>query len=285
MTDQVETLQYGDMATPVTIISLNMKFIQPQNSRYPKMVEYLKNMIHKYQPDAICMQEIGSRATSKLSTDIGYPYWRWTPYGYMGISTISRHPLTTITDVRLENRNRIIPRSAQVICVHKTVTAPSKNPEQHEQSDQDSKPIIIANMHLCHQKESNRMYQLSRLHQQLQSLPDEHLPDFLIGDCNAIQPSDYTDEELMAIQSSRQKYSLEPAKGDVIRYIKEDMKFVIPPYKGPTCPYNTRVDYICPSQRIVSDQSCNLGYIVDREPLEKNYTDHCASIVRVSMLL
>lgn len=269
MADSTTTTQLP--TKKATIISLNMKNIKIRNRRYPGLVAYLRQLIQRYQPDAICMQEIGKLATTTLGSDLGMPYSQWTPYGYMGVGTLSMHPITNLTSVRLEDRIGIIPRSAHVISIDRSASS--------------QPPITLANLHLCHQKEANRVYQLSRLYTTLQTVaakqnPPQY-PDFLIGDFNAIQPSDYTDEELTAIQESREAFALEPAKGTVTHFMTHNMGYVIPEYKGPTCPYKTRVDYICPSQQVMDTPCQQLEYVVDREAMDAKHTDHCASIVRL----
>ena len=267
----------------ISIISLNVNYVQPGNKRYPKLVSYLSTLITKWDPDVICFQEIGKTALQSLSTDLQLPYYKWTPYGYMGVGTISKYPLITIADVRLENRPRIIPRSAQILQINREDTTHLPN-------------VIICNMHLCHQKESNRIYQLATLKDFIKStiLPrnPEFNVDFMIGDFNAVQLSDYTAEELEKIQESRQAFALEPAKGDLTSQIV-DMGYHIPQYVGATCPYNTRVDYICTSQSIYNtinnddnmdnDNGYKLEYIVDRESLDKKHTDHCTNILRITI--
>lgn len=254
------------MSATTVIISINMKNIQARNKRYRGMIQYLQTLISTHNPDVICMQEITRPAISALSADLQLPHIQWSPYGYLGVGMISKHPMSLLTSVKLENRRGIIPRTAQIVKIYRQYSV-----ETHEDM---LTPITICNLHLCHQSEDNRLYQLSRL---ANVLKDDYSVDFLVGDFNAVHFNDYSDIQLTQIQQSRHNYALEPARNDAMQYVLQQLQYYIPPYQKPTCPYNTRVDYICPS----ISHNYSYEYIVDDTSMTQKYTDHCTSILKL----
>lgn len=159
-----------------------------------------------------CFQEIQEDSLKELAEILGY---EWYYYGGNGV--ISCENLEVEKIALPYNRHAMVFR----YMYHKIVCT-----------------------HLDHKYEKRRMEQLRCL--------DAHMDaDIFVGDLNSLQTSDYSKEQLKKITDERRKDNWELPLNDVTDYLKSK-EFVIDDYRGGTCRFGTRIDYIMYKMEIES---------------------------------
>ena len=107
----------------------------------------------------------------------------------------------------------------------------------------DGTPLSVCVTHLDHHQEHSRLLQLYKLHKALAADP----PLLLLGDFNSLLRSDYSPQELEEVKRVRRENRIEAPQFAVMDKLKADY-IVCPEQFKPTCPYNTRVDYVLVSR-------------------------------------
>lgn len=198
------------------IASFNVKWVTPAEDRYSKII----HIFNQHQFDIICLQEVTKNTYIYIVEDIqkklNFQDFYHCLYRF-GVLILSKHPYRP-------SSTRLIPigghRGAiltEIILNHEIIT--------------------ITATHLDHLDEDIRIKQIEILKPHLLTT------DFFIGDMNAINLEDYSHGQHININKSRAIAGLPLARNDTIDTILK-CGFQINKFIQPTCPYQTRVDYI-----------------------------------------
>ena len=147
--------------------------------------ERMAGVIRKLDPDIVALQEVdngtgrteGVNQVEKLAALAGYEYFvfgRSMPYGggEYGLAVMSRYPILKSDPHPLPFRFGLEPRSVLITRI---------------EVGENGRAFILANTHLCHQSEENRIDQVRMLQSLLGEIDG---PLLLAGDFNARKDND-----------------------------------------------------------------------------------------------
>ncbi|KAL0476656.1 hypothetical protein AKO1_006190 [Acrasis kona] len=201
-------------------------------------VERLIEFIRPFDLDLIAIQEV-MNIKNKLKTladGIGMPY---VAFGEgcsdrFGNAIISKHPFA-------EETNQISTFKEAEERAMLSVKLDSKHP-----FIQDNKDVQFHSIHLDHSREEYRMAQLIDIFSQ--TTPSSK--DFIMGDFNALDETDYSEDYFNQIAAVRRKGHWESPKSEVTSFMKNEKYIDVWRTLNPdsldisTCRFNTRIDYI-----------------------------------------
>jgi len=182
----------------------NMSFNAPE-------VEPLVELIKKEELSIICFEESNRAVVKRLS---GMLNGNYLFYGGLGVISMKKKPIEKAQIFLKRTRNALI--------------------FEHTENE---KTYRIAVTHLDHEYEKRRLEEYKILEPHLGDV------DILVGDLNAIHPPDYSKAHLTRINDERKRDSWELVRSDLIEAIKKK-GFLVSEYLGPTCRFETRIDYI-----------------------------------------
>lgn len=218
----------------------------------------LTQLVKDQRCDIIFLQEISHETTRKLSDTLKYGFI-YSPADHMGNACLSRYPFEEYKTIKLR------PDNERYRYLHETrsaIYASIKTPTQGI--------VNVCGTHLDHISEEVRIRQLTDL---FSEIPVRKV-DFLCGDFNALNLSDYSATELEKIAKVRRLSNWETPKGDLMETLSK-CGFRIYPYQTGTSRFDTRVDYILYQAGWKVQQN-----IVDT--IETKLTDHKMVVAEVS---
>lgn len=126
--------------------------------------------------------------------------------------------------------------------------------------------------HLDHKTEDQRLLEVEQLLRC--KLPPQHV---LLADLNSLKRIDYTDEAWKAITDVRRSNGWELPSTSVIERLLNEAGYVdTVPVSGPTCHFNTRVDYILLSSGMKATATPHKANV------QENQSDHTIVVITLT---
>lgn len=203
------------------------------------------------QLDAIALQEVTRGGElERLAGELGM-HAVTAPAGWGMNALLTRQPLSAVRAVTLDARGAEA-RSA-VVAVMET----------------ERGAVGLCATHLAHEREATRLVQLRQVLEAMEGLPAASV---LLGDLNALRPTDYAPKRWQEIERVRALGRWEAPLGDVVAALDAagwvdlarlseaggladyEARLVdpMPPERSRTCRYGTRVDYAWASRELAA---------------------------------
>jgi endonuclease/exonuclease/phosphatase family metal-dependent hydrolase len=222
------------------IASLNVH--QWNDNRYGDNTIAIANLLAKYHLDVVGLEEVlhdpqkTSDSLKQISTILNMPHIAYSEAGWTGFGNaiLSRYPISSKKTLRAKCERSWEIRSMITTTVH------AQHPFLQEHD------TLFHCLHLDVNYESIRLEQLQKMKQNF----DENKLEFILGDFNAIDVTDYSEYYLEKITNGRADARREEPLSDCVAWMKE-LGFVDTWRKlNPelqdvsSCRFGTRIDFI-----------------------------------------
>lgn len=200
------------------------------DARHVDNVDRVVELVQKYDPDILCLQECTKAEVSRFIQKL--------PENYVcsHIFSCSCHIFGKFQIEQDAKHTNLKKQGARFVTGK--ITLPFL---------QD--PIYITNVHLDHRKEPKRLEQLEFIRKNVLNTITDSNYHLMCGDFNALTKEDYSVEEFEQVTLVRSRNSWETPKMDLTKKVKE-LEFTDAwekagkPRPLKTCRFNTRIDYV-----------------------------------------
>lgn len=208
-------------------------------------------LLKKIEPDVIFLQEISQNVLIQVANGLKHNY-RWAKAGFLGNGLLTSHNICNSINIALDINGICETRSA----IKATINTPYGK-------------IKFIGTHLDHLYENNRLEQLKLLSVYM------HNVDFVMGDFNSINLSDYNSDGINIINSVRNQGGIEHVSGKVMEYVKH-IGYNVTPFVSWTSRFQTRIDFIL----YKNAEKWNVNEKIFNT-IDSHHSDHCLVLAEV----